>query len=121
MNRLKDPRLGFVSITDVELTDDLKHAKVYVSILKEEERELTMEIISSAKSFIRSELGRRVRMKFLPTLEFRLDTTLDYASKIEGLLKKVRPEGMPQDSGNDIEEAGEEPREEPKEEKEDKE
>ncbi|MDP2167005.1 MAG: 30S ribosome-binding factor RbfA [Thermodesulfovibrionales bacterium] len=92
MNRVNDPRIGFVSVTDVEVTEDLKLARVFVSILKEEERETGMEALNQARSFIRSELGGRVRMRFIPALEFRLDTSLDYASKIEGLLKKIREE-----------------------------
>lgn len=92
MNRVNDPRIGFVSVTDVEVTEDLKIARVFVSILKEEERETGMEALNQARSFIRSELGGRVRMRFIPALEFRLDTSLDYASKIEGLLKKIREE-----------------------------
>lgn len=90
MRRLKDPRLGFVSVVDVELTGDLKIARVYMSILKDEERGVTMEILNSAKAFIRSELAKRIKMKFIPSLEFREDTTITYASKIEALLKRIR-------------------------------
>lgn len=92
MRKVKDPRLGFVSITDVRTTDDLKLARVFVSVLKPEDRELTMEIIESAKSFIRTELARRVKMKFIPQLEFKLDTSIEYASHIEGIFKKIRQE-----------------------------
>lgn len=90
MNRVKDPRLGFVSVTEVEVTADLKMAKVFVSILKDEEKELTMEILNSAKSFIRSELAKRLKMRFIPTVEFRIDTSIEYASKMESLFKKIR-------------------------------
>jgi len=90
MHKVKDPRLGMVSVTDVEVTEDLKSARVFVSVFEEGESALAMEILNSAKSFIRSELARRVRMKFIPSLEFRLDTTVRYASRIEGLLKKLR-------------------------------
>lgn len=89
-NRVKDPRLGFLTVTDVDVTVDLKLARVYISVLKDEEKELTMEILNSAKSFIRSELGRRLRMKFIPALEFRLDTTAQYGEKIERLLKAIK-------------------------------
>lgn len=90
MHKVKDPRLGFVSVIDVEVTEDLKIAKAFISILKPEEREMTMEILNSAKSFIRSELAKRLSMKFIPSLEFRLDTTSDYVSRIESLLKEIK-------------------------------
>ncbi|MEW6675610.1 MAG: 30S ribosome-binding factor RbfA [Nitrospirota bacterium] len=88
--RLKDPRIGFVTVTGVDVTDDLKIAKVYVTILKDEGKETTLEILNSAKSFIRSELSKRVRMKFIPGIEFRLDTSIEYGSRIEKLLKEIK-------------------------------
>ncbi|MBI5187566.1 MAG: 30S ribosome-binding factor RbfA [Nitrospirae bacterium] len=88
--RLKDPRIGFVTVTGVDVTDDLKIARVYVSILKDEEKETTLEILNSAKSFIRSELSKKVRMKFIPSIEFRLDTSIEYGSRIEKLLKEIK-------------------------------
>lgn len=91
--RLKDPRVGFITVTGVEVTDDLKIARVYVSIFKEEERKSTLEILSSAKNFIRSELSKRLRMKFIPSIEFRLDTSIEYGDKIEKLLKEIEGQG----------------------------
>jgi ribosome-binding factor A len=93
MNRVKDPRLGFITVTDVEVTDDLKIARIYISILKDEERQETLEILNSAKPFIRSELGRRVRMKFIPAIEFRLDTSIQYGAKIDRILKDIEEGG----------------------------
>jgi ribosome-binding factor A len=89
MYRLKDPRIGFVTVTGVDLSADLKFAKVYVSILKEEEREMTLEILNSSKNFIRSVLTKRLKMKFIPAIEFRLDTSIEYGFKIDKLLKKI--------------------------------
>lgn len=91
--RLKDPRVGFITVTGVDVTDDIKIARVYVSILKDEERKTTLEILNSAKSFIRSELSKRLRMKFIPSIEFRLDTSIEYGNKIEKLLKEIEGEG----------------------------
>ena len=88
--KLKDPRIGFVTVTGVDLTDDLKIAIAYISVLKEEEKEPTLEILNAAKSFIRSELAKRVRMKTIPTLEFRLDTSIEYGSRIDELLDEIR-------------------------------
>ncbi|MGD1075857.1 MAG: 30S ribosome-binding factor RbfA [Thermodesulfovibrionales bacterium] len=90
MKRVKDPRLGFVTVTAVEITDDLKIAKVFVSVLKEEERETTLAVLSSAKGYIRSEVAKRVRMKSIPSLEFRIDESIAYGDKIDKLLKEIK-------------------------------
>ena len=90
MYRLKDPRIGFVTVTGVDMSPDMKNAKVYVSVLKEEDRELTLEILNSSKSFIRSLLSKRLRMKFIPTVEFRFDTSIEYGYKIDKLLKEIK-------------------------------
>ncbi len=90
--RLKDPRVGFLTVTRVEVTEDLKLARVYVSVLKAEEREATMEILNAASSFVRSELGSRLKMRSVPAIEFRLDTSLDYAFKIDGILRELKKE-----------------------------
>ena len=89
MYKLKDPRIGFITVTGVDVTDDIKIARVYVSILKDDERKTTIDILNSAKSFIRSELSKRLRMKFIPSIEFRLDTSIEYGNKIEKLLKEA--------------------------------
>jgi len=91
--RLKDPRIGFITVTGVDVTDDIKMARVYVSVFQAEERKTTLEILNSAKSFIRSELSRRLRMKFIPIIEFRLDTSIEYGNRIESLLKEIEGEG----------------------------
>ncbi|HET6514729.1 MAG TPA: 30S ribosome-binding factor RbfA [Thermodesulfovibrionales bacterium] len=90
MKKVKDPRLGFVTVTGVDITDDLKIAKVFVSILKEEERETALSILNSARSFVRSELAKRVRMKSIPSLEFRIDESVEYGGRIDKLLKEIR-------------------------------
>jgi len=90
MRRLKDPRIGFITVTGVDLTDDLKIARVYISCLKEEEKEATLDILNSAKSFVRSEVGKRIRMKVLPSIEFRFDESLGYGDKIDRLLKEIK-------------------------------
>jgi len=90
MRKVKDPRLGFVTVTGVDLTDDLKIARVFVSCLKDEEREMTLDILNAAKSFIRSEVGKRVRMKVLPSLEFRVDESVGYGDRIEKLLRDIK-------------------------------
>jgi ribosome-binding factor A len=90
MKKVKDPRLGFVTVTGVEITDDLKIAKAFVSVLKEEERETTLAILNSAKGYIRSEVAKRVRMKSIPSLEFRIDESIAYGDRIDKLLKEIK-------------------------------
>ncbi len=92
MNKVKDPRLGFVTVTGAKITEDLKIATVYISILKEEEKETTLEMLNSAKGFIRAELAKRVRMKFIPSLTFRIDESLEYGDRIERLLREIKKE-----------------------------
>ncbi len=91
--KVKDPRIGFITITGVDVTDDIKNAKVYVSILKDEDKETTLEILNTAKSFIRSELSKRLRMKFIPSIEFRLDVSIDYGRRIDKLLSEIKGKG----------------------------
>ncbi len=90
MYRLKDPRIGFVTVTGVEMTSDLKLARVFVSVLKEEERETTLEVLNSSRNFIRTALSKRLRMKFIPEIEFRQDTSIEYGLKIDKLLKEIK-------------------------------
>lgn len=92
MNKVKDPRLGFVTVTGAKITEDLKIATIYLSILKEEEKETTLEMLNSAKGFIRAELAKRVRMKFIPSLTFRIDESLEYGVRIEKLLREIKKE-----------------------------
>ena len=91
--RVKDPRFGFVTVTEVSLSDDLKIAYVYVSVFKREEQELTLEILNSAKGAIRSEVAKRVRSKYVPQLEFRIDVSIDQGFKIDKLLKEIKEKG----------------------------
>jgi len=90
MCQLKDPRIGFVTVTGADMSDDLKMARIFVSILKPEDREQTIAILNDAKPFIRSALAKRLKMKFTPSVEFRLDASIEYGSKIDSLLKKIK-------------------------------
>jgi ribosome-binding factor A len=90
MYKLKDPRIGFVTVTGIDMAPDLKSARVFVSILKEEERESTLEVLNSSKHFFRSILSKRLKMKFIPHVEFRLDTSIEYGYKIDKLLKEIK-------------------------------
>jgi ribosome-binding factor A len=90
---LKDPRIGFITVTGVEVTGDLSLARVYLSILgSEEEREETLRSLARAKGFIRSELGRRIRLRHTPDIEFRFDNSVEYGSRIAHLLHEINRE-----------------------------
>lgn len=90
MNRLKDPRIGFVTVTEVKVTDDLKTARVFISILKDEELDLTLEILNTARRFIRSEVAKRVKLRSVPIIEFRIDEAIKYGDKIERLIREIK-------------------------------
>ena len=88
---LKDPRLGFITVTGVKLTGDLRDAVIYVSLFgKDEEKKASLEALNQAKGFIRREIGQRLNVYHTPSITFAEDTSLDYGMHIEGLLKKVR-------------------------------
>ncbi|MBR6711870.1 MAG: 30S ribosome-binding factor RbfA [Selenomonadaceae bacterium] len=87
---LKDPRIGFVTVTDVEMTGDLREAKIYVSVMGGAEQvKSSLEGLNSALGFIRREIGQRIRLRFTPEISFALDTSLDYGDHIQKLLLQV--------------------------------
>lgn len=89
LRELKDPRLGFVTVTGVKLTGDLREATVYVSLFgQEEERKESLMVLNKSKGFIRKELGTRLKVYYTPEISFEEDKSLDYGMHIEGLLKK---------------------------------
>jgi len=90
MRKVKDPRLGFVTVTDVEITNDLKIADVFISIMNDADIDISMEILNSAKGFIRSELSKRVRLKYIPSLEFKIDRSARHGTRIDELLKEIK-------------------------------
>jgi ribosome-binding factor A len=81
---------GFTTVTEARVTPDLRIARVFVSIMgTKEKQEKTMKQIEKHKGHYRSELGSRINLKFVPTLEFRQDTSLDNAMHIEELIKQI--------------------------------
>ena len=90
---IKDPRIGFVTVTKVEVTPDLQQAKVWISILgTEEEVEETLRGMEKAKGFIRRELGRRVRIRYTPELKIYLDRGAEISERVQGLLHNMGDE-----------------------------
>ena len=95
---LKDPRVGFVTVTDVRTSTDLRHARVYVSVLgdgarpaREDEREATLEGLRSAHGFLQGQIAGELRLKRTPTLEFFYDDTTDRALRVDALIDEVTP------------------------------
>jgi len=88
---IKDPRLGFFTVIDAEITSDLRHAKIFVSIMgSEEERKQSMEVLKHAQHFVRQEFGKRVRMKVLPDIQFFRDETVDKGVRMLELLEEIK-------------------------------
>jgi ribosome-binding factor A len=90
---IKDPRIGFVTITRVSMTEDCRLARIYFSILgTDEERKQTLNGLDSAKGFIRKELGGRIRLRYTPELLFLFDPSIEYAIHIEEVIQQIRSE-----------------------------
>lgn len=98
---LKNPKLGFVTVTDVECTRDMSQAKVYVSFLgKQERNDAGMRVLRSSKGFIRSTLAKNIKARKMPDLIFVQDTSLDNGRRIENIISN-----LPKESAQDTEEA----------------
>jgi ribosome-binding factor A len=86
---IKDPRVGFVTVTDVRTSPDLRHAHVHVSVLGDErQRESSIEGLQSAHGFLQQRIAGQLRLKRTPTLQFHYDATTDNAMRIERLLRE---------------------------------
>lgn len=89
-SRVKDPRLGFVTVTDVRVTGDLQHATVFYTVLgDDQDREDTAAALASAKGMLRSEVGRQTGVRLTPTLEFTLDAIPETAAHLEAALAEA--------------------------------
>ncbi|MDQ3933874.1 MAG: 30S ribosome-binding factor RbfA [Actinomycetota bacterium] len=90
---LKDPRIGFVTVTGVDTTPDLRHARVYVSVLGSEvERQEALDGLTSARGFLQAQVGTELRMKRTPTLEFVHDPSIQHGMKIQRLISDLTDE-----------------------------
>jgi ribosome-binding factor A len=100
-NDVKDPRIvGLVTVTGVEITRDLRHAKVFVSVLgSESQRAATFDGLDGVAAHLRGRVGRALRLRVAPEIEFRNDDSVAHAAKIEQLLAQVRRE-LPGDAGD---------------------
>lgn len=86
---IKDPRVGFVTVTDVRTSPDLRHAHVHVSVLgDDQQREASIEGLRSAHGFLQRQIATQLRLKRTPTLQFHYDQTTDNAMRIESLMRE---------------------------------
>jgi len=93
LRAFKDPRLGFVSVTDVEVSKDARVAKVFVSILGgPEDKEKSLAALKSGCGFVRTELGRRLGLRYAPEVVFRLDESIERGTRIQALLGELYPD-----------------------------
>lgn len=84
---IKDPRIGFVTITRVKVSDDLRHAKVGVSVLGDDsQKSNTLKGLKSASGFIRGEIGKRLRLRYTPEIVFAIDDSLEYSDRISRVI-----------------------------------
>lgn len=89
---LKNPNItGLISVTKVKTSPDLKSARVYISIINSKSKKNTLQGLKNATGFIRSELAKRVNLRYTPELIFELDETLEYGAKIDNILKEIMP------------------------------
>ena len=96
---LKDPRIGFVTVTSVDVANDLAHAKVYVSVLgSKDEGKTSLDTLNRAAGFLRTEVGKRIRLRHVPALVFVYDPSIQHGAHIAKLLRDV---GVSDDSGKD--------------------
>jgi len=107
MFEVKDPRLAGVTISGVQLSGDRSHAKVYFSVVGDEERERqAADGFAAAGPFLRREMARRMRLRIIPELHFLRDTSFAYGDHMERVLEKLHDEGLLPPSGNGGEEEG---------------
>jgi ribosome-binding factor A len=96
LKSIKDPRIGFVTITKVNVSEDCRFAKVYFSVAGTlTERERSMKGLNSARGFVRKELGRRIRLRYTPEILFQFDPSIEYAIHMEELIQSIKHEKEP--------------------------
>ncbi len=90
---IKDPRVGLVTITRVRLSDDLRLAKVFFSVMgSEEDRTRNLQGLNSAKGFIKREIGKRTHLRYVPDIVFKFDPSVEYADHLDRLIKEINRE-----------------------------
>lgn len=92
-DQLKDPRIGFVSIVKAEVSNDLRHAKIFISVLgNDAQKRESMKGLQSAAGFLRNEVGHAMQLRYTPELQFVLDDSIEHGTRIAELLVQVQKE-----------------------------
>lgn len=92
-NEMRDPRIGFITITKVDLTKDLRYARIYFSVLgSAKDKRNTLYGLNSAKGYIKGLLSDKIKLRFMPDIEFKVDESLEHTQQIYDLLDKLKKE-----------------------------
>lgn len=106
IQHLRDPRIGFVTVTDTEVSRDLEHVKVFVSVYgTQEEKERTMEGLRRATGHVRTEIGRRIRLHHTPEIVFVFDESIEYGFRINSILQELKESEAVKAGGDDEDES----------------
>lgn len=90
LRQLKDPRIGFVTVTSVEVSRDLRYAKVFTSVMgSEDDQKKTMAALEKAQGHLRSEIGRRIRLRYTPEITFKLDHSISDGMRLVGIIEEI--------------------------------
>lgn len=101
LESIKDPRIGFVTITRVEVSDDCRIAKIYFSVAGTvTDRESSIKGLESAKGFVRKELAKRIHMKYIPEIMFKFDPSIEYSIHISEVIQQTKRERKDDENGN---------------------
>ncbi|NLJ24339.1 MAG: 30S ribosome-binding factor RbfA [Firmicutes bacterium] len=99
IQQMKDPRIGFVTVTDAEVSRDLRHVKIFISVLGDEETKRTsFEGLERATGYIRSEIGQRIRLRHTPEIIFRWDESIERGARISQLLQDLKEEDIDEET-----------------------
>jgi ribosome-binding factor A len=89
---IKDERIHFVTVTAAKITNDLSFAKIYVTVLSDNEKEEILKLLNKASNFIERELSKRIEIRKMPNITFVYDNSIDYASNIENIIERIHHE-----------------------------
>lgn len=91
-NNVKNPNItGMISVTKVKTSPDLKYAKVYISLLNCKNKKDTLDGLKSASGFMRSEIAKRINLRYTPEISFEIDDSMEYGNRIDNILKEIMP------------------------------
>ena len=92
-SEMKDPRLGFITITKVDLTDDLRYARIFFSVFGEDkDKKLALKGLNSAKGYVKGLLADRIKLRYAPEIAFVIDESIEHTKRIYGILDKLKKE-----------------------------